>query len=179
MLILLSKHSRTGRTSEIRRKEIGNGMKTITIMTGSEHGAADFAGATLENALISLGHSVEIDYKPAMGDLKAVKGGPLLIITSTAGHGELPGNLRPLWRKLQTKRPDLRGLNYAMAVLGDSAYGDHFCLGGKKLDTLLSELGGIRLRQPLLIDSEETNNPEGEITSWGVLLASEVAGLAA
>lgn len=35
-----------------------------------------------------------------------------------------------------------------------------FCLGGIKLDALLEELGARKIETALLIDAEQTNNPE-------------------
>lgn len=148
-------------------------MKMIKLLIGTVDGAAEFAGKLLAEALEANDYSVDVNSRPKVDEVLHLHDKLLLIITSTTGEGELPQDLRPLWRKLYTKRPSLSGTHYAVAVLGDSSYGDDFCLGGQELDALLEELGAQRIKQPLLSDVEETISPEDETTPWGLAIANE------
>jgi len=148
-------------------------MAKIQLIVGSVDGAADFSATTLSCALQEKGHYVSTQEKPVLKHLLKIEQELLLIITSTTGQGELPANLRPLWRKLYTKKPALNNICFATAVLGDASYEDDFCLGGIKLDALLEELGGKKIQPALLIDAEKTNNPEIQITHWGEMLIQQ------
>lgn len=148
-------------------------MKDIQIFIGTVDGAAEAAGLQLVEALESKDFSVVVNFTPTLKDLLNMEAKLLLIITSTTGEGELPHDLRPLWRKLYTKRLSLDGIRYAVTVLGDSSYGDNFCLGGKELDELLEERGAERVKQVFLNDAEETVFPEDDISDWGVGVAEK------
>lgn len=148
-------------------------MNSIKLLIGSVDGAAEDAGNQLAEALKSKGHHVDINMNPKLGDLLNLQDTLLLIITSTTGEGELPDNLRPLWRKLYTKKASLSGTRYAVAVLGDSSYEDNFCLGGIELDALLEERGAEKLKSVLTSDIEETIFPEEDIIPWGEKIADE------
>jgi len=149
-------------------------LNNIQLIIGSVDGAAEFAGITLEKLLTSHGYQVKTTSKPSLDQLLDFEDQLLLILTSTTGNGALPGNLRSMWRRIQTKKPELKGLRYATAVLGDRSYGDDFCRGGLQLDAQLEQLGAERIEQPLLVDAEETNYPEEPVSAWGVLLANKV-----
>ncbi len=148
-------------------------MKKIQLIVGSVDGTADFSATTLATELIAEKHQVSTPDKPNLKSIVKSQDELFLFITSTTGKGELPKNLQPLWRKLYTKNPQLKNINYATAVLGDSSYGDDYCLGGIKLDKILEKLGAKKLAPPLLIDAEKTNNPEEDITTWGKKLVAE------
>ncbi len=149
-------------------------MKRIKLLIGSVDGAAEYAGIKLAETLESHGYHVDINLSPKLDDLLNLHDKLLLIITSTTGEGELPHDLRPLWRKLYTKKPSLSAVRYAIAVLGDSSYEDNFCLGGIELDELLEECGAQKIQAPLLSDIEETLFPEDDIIPWGVKIADEI-----
>lgn len=149
-------------------------MHGIQLYIGSVTGTADYAAETLANKLITNGYDVTTEFNPTTKSLTKPSPQLLLIITSTTGHGDLPGNLQLLWQQLNSKQPRLTGLNYAVAVLGDSSYADSYCMGGIQLDSLLQQLGAQQQQQPLLIDAEETNYPEEEIVAWGSLLTSRL-----
>ncbi|MBW4513162.1 MAG: nitric oxide synthase oxygenase [Scytonematopsis contorta HA4267-MV1] len=65
----------------------------------------------------------------------------LLIVTSTFGNGEIPGNGKKFlqWLKKQTKN-SLSGLNYSVLGIGSTVY-EHFCAAGITLDKALGKAG--------------------------------------
>jgi len=65
----------------------------------------------------------------------------LLVVTSTFGNGEIPGNGQKFlkWLKQQTKG-DLTGLNYSVLGIGSTVY-EHFCAAGIAVDKALSKAG--------------------------------------
>jgi len=149
-------------------------MSKVHLFVGSVDGAAEYASTSLHAAFNNQGVHACIYRRPSIEDLLAIPPtDTLLIITSTTGRGELPLGLRPLWRSLDDTKPALTGLRYATAVLGDRSYGKNYCLGGLRLDSVLLAFGATRLQAPLLIDAEQTNNPEDVIMPWGLDIATQ------
>ena len=66
----------------------------------------------------------------------------LLIVTSTFGNGEIPGNGKKFlqWLKKQPAR-SLDGLNYSVMGIGSTVY-ENFCAAGISLDKALAKAGG-------------------------------------
>lgn len=63
----------------------------------------------------------------------------LLIVTSTFGNGEMPGNGKKLLQWLKKQPPSsLSGLNYSVLGIGSSVY-EHFCAAGIAVDKALSK----------------------------------------
>lgn len=68
----------------------------------------------------------------------------VLIVTSTFGEGELPGNAKRFGKKLkELSRGALTGLNYSILALGSTVY-PQFCAAGAMLDRELARLGANR-----------------------------------
>jgi nitric-oxide synthase len=69
----------------------------------------------------------------------------LLIVTSTFGNGEIPGNGRKFLQWLK-KQPtgSLEGLNYSILGIGSTVY-EHFCAAGISLDKALAKAGANRI----------------------------------
>ncbi|MEM9008090.1 MAG: nitric oxide synthase oxygenase, partial [Cyanobacteria bacterium P01_F01_bin.86] len=66
----------------------------------------------------------------------------LLLITSTFGNGEVPGNGKRFMHWLQQQpRGYLEGLNYSVLGIGSTVY-EHFCAAGITLDKALTKAGG-------------------------------------
>lgn len=65
----------------------------------------------------------------------------LLVVTSTFGNGEMPGNGKKFlqWLKKQQKG-ELSGLNYSVLGIGSTVY-EHFCAAGITVDKALSKAG--------------------------------------
>lgn len=146
-------------------------MLQFQILIGSVNGAAEYAALTLAEQLVEHGHQVEIPNAADTDVLHRQSDAITLIITSTTGNGELPMRLRPLAERLNDEQA-LPHLRYACAVLGDSSYGDNYCLGGLTLHQHLQQLGAHAITPPLTVDAEETNNPEDFVCEWGIELMS-------
>lgn len=70
--------------------------------------------------------------------------GVLLIITSTFGAGEPPGNAEEFHEYVMESAPALPHLKFSVCGLGDTAY-DDFCECGKEFDARLEQLGATRI----------------------------------
>ncbi|EDX83393.1 Nitric oxide synthase, oxygenase domain protein [Synechococcus sp. PCC 7335] len=65
----------------------------------------------------------------------------LLVVTSTFGNGEVPGNAQQFTQWLKQQPSDtLNGLNYSVLGIGSTVY-EHFCAAGITLDKALAKAG--------------------------------------
>jgi MioC protein len=138
-------------------------MKTITIITGSTLGNAEYLAEHLSTPLEAAGFAVNLLHGPTLAQLPLH--GVWLVITSTHGAGELPDNLQPLFTALKEESPDLQQLQYAVIGLGDSSY-DTFCYGAITADQQLSDLGAKSITQRLEIDVSSEPDLETCAEAW-------------
>lgn len=109
----------------------------------------------------------------------------LLIVTSTFGNGDPPENGTTFYKDLLSLKNSLNGKmgpgktgnssaagagrkfggKFAVFGLGSTAY-PHFCAFGRKVDSLLAELGGIRIHRVGLGD--ELSAQEAAFDEWAV-----------
>ena len=98
--------------------------------------------------------------------------GTLLVVTSTYGAGEAPDSARaPLSRSRWRRRPDFKGLRFAVLALGDRKYDATFCGFGKRLDRWLAAGKAKRLFDIVCVDGDDD---DAAMTRWA--RASEPAG---
>jgi len=119
-------------------------MTDITIAFGSETGTAEGLAFDTSKALKSLGYScqvVDLD-EYTIDELSQSK--IFLMITSTFGEGEPPGNAEFFYEELmEADSLDLSQVQFSVCALGDTNY-DDFCQCGKDFDRRLEELGAQR-----------------------------------
>lgn len=133
------------------------------IMVGSVLGASEYVAEALLLALEEAGHDGECHFDPSISTLK--KNNVLLICTSTHGAGDLPDNITPYAKALQTQ--DLAGVNAIIIGLGDSSY-DTYCGAALKMETIIVEQGARLLAEPLHIDVLNHPIPEDIAVEWFV-----------
>lgn len=138
-------------------------MQTITVITGSTLGNAEYLAEHLSTPLEAADFTVNLLHGPTLAQLPLQ--GVWLVITSTHGAGELPDNLQPLFGSLKEGSPDLRQIQYGVIGLGDSSY-DTFCQGAITADQQLSALGAQSLRQRLEIDVSSVPDLEACAEGW-------------
>jgi MioC protein len=136
----------------------------LNILVGTQTGVAQLVAQEIELRLD--GGDVRVKTL-LMDDIDASVfngGGVFLVCTSTYGH--VPDGAMPFYQDLLSKRPDLSKIRYGLIGLGDK--GTHaatFCFAAKKFDKILSELGAVRIGEPLFNDSN-TELPEDEAAEW-------------
>ena len=140
-------------------------MATIEIIVGSVTGnAVEVAEATAEY-LRGLGHSSTVSFSYQGEDLKARPESLLLVCTSTTGAGDLPANILPFYLHLTTAFPAIAGRYYNIITLGDSSY-PTFAEAGKIMEAALSDLGAVRLGEPLVIDAILSDSYTDDAIAW-------------
>ena len=140
----------------------------LTILVGTMTSTAEFVAQAVQ--LAAEDDDVRIDIKPMDGlDASVFAGGGLfLICTSTYGQGDVPDNAKPLFASLQTLRPNLANVQYGVIGLGDRTYAETFCMGGKRFDELLTQLGARRVGEMLLHDASAGILAEDSASEWAI-----------
>lgn len=139
---------------------------SLTILVGTMTGTAEMVAQEIQTALEAGGHMASIRM---MDDLDAgvfQPGGTFLICTSTYGQGDVPDNAQEFFASLERERPNLRAVTYGLIALGDLTYRDTFCEGGKRFDSLLTELGARRVGEVLEHDASSGTLPEEVAAQW-------------
>ncbi|HZE11992.1 MAG TPA: flavodoxin domain-containing protein [Burkholderiales bacterium] len=138
----------------------------LTILVGTMTGTAQLVAQEVELTLDDGDTRVQTKVMDGL-DASAFSGGGLfLICSSTYGQGDVPDNAKHLYESLQTVRPDLSGVQYGVIALGDRTYAETFCNGGRRFDTILSELGARRIGDIMLHDASAGTMPEELAVAW-------------
>ena len=142
----------------------------VAILSGSVYGAAEDVARVAQQVLPDGGF--EAGHKPgvALDELLAFAPEALLVVTSTTGMGELPGNIQNLYYALRDRFPAWSGVPGAVIALGDSSY-DVFCGGGEQMRELLLELGVREVLPMLRLDASESVTPDEDAKPWLAELA--------
>ena len=109
-------------------------MSSLSLITGSTLGGAEYVADHLAELLEDNGHQVEVINQAEFSELD--QNTIWLIICSTHGAGDYPDNFLPFVEQLTQQQPTLNGVKFAVIGLGDSNY-DTFCAAGKKIEGLL------------------------------------------
>lgn len=131
------------------------------IMVGSVLGASEYVAEALLVSIKEAGHSGECHFEPSITSLN--KSNIMIICTSTHGAGDLPDNIAPYAKDLQSE--DLSGLNTLIIGLGDSSY-DTYCGAAMKMEDLVVSKGATLLALPLHIDVLHHPIPEDIAVEW-------------
>jgi sulfite reductase (NADPH) flavoprotein alpha-component len=128
-------------------------MTEITIAFGTETGNSESLAKSTARKLQALGHQAQvIDLEEFTLELLS-SCQFLLLITSTYGEGEPPGNSEAFYDDLMESQLSLSQLNFSVCGLGDTSY-ELFCQCGKDLDRRLAELGAHRFAPRVDCDVE-------------------------
>lgn len=140
-------------------------MAAIQIIVGSVMGTALEVGQVLQQTLISCDHCVGLNPAFQKGQLDTNLDEILLICTSNTGMGDLPMNIVPFYEHLKNDYPRIAGKRYGLVNLGDSSY-PNFAHAGKTLDDALTDLGALRIGDPLILDAICVNDHAAEARLW-------------
>lgn len=149
----------------------------LTILYGSESGNAEGLAMKAKKAAAKLNFDAKVvDMADAdVASLAKVKN--LIVYISTWGEGDPPQRAVDFYAALMADgAPRLDGVRFGVLALGDTAY-VNFCQTGKKIDTRLAELGGVRAADRVDLDLDFAKSA----AAWtdktlAVLAPAEAAG---
>ncbi|ARS54033.1 flavodoxin domain-containing protein [Kushneria konosiri] len=141
-------------------------MPDVGIYVATVYGGALDVAEQIAPLFEAAGYGVEIHETPTLEKLVDPQPNLALFCISTTGRGDYPGNFTALSNALEQQRPSLEGLRYALIAMGDSSYEDSFCGAGRRLDELLTTLGGSRVGERLEVDASETPMADDAALPW-------------
>ena len=124
-------------------------MTTLHVLFGTESGNSEKLASSIELTAKEITKKAgdKAKFSVLRKNLKDVKLDDLtsmdnfVIVISTWGEGEPPASCAKFCNDLFSESSlDLKGKNYAVLAMGDTAYAD-FCACGKNVDKALSKLG--------------------------------------
>jgi len=131
------------------------------ILVGSVLGASEYVADALADVIREAGAEVTILLDPDVNSIPA--DAVWVVCTSTHGAGELPDNIQPFAKELETT--DLSGISAYVIGLGDSSY-DTFCHGAMTMESLLTSKSATLLAPALHIDVLNHPIPEDKAVAW-------------
>ena len=142
----------------------------IHVLYGTETGNAEMVADDIVDAL-SADVSIEsFDMsKCSVADLSADVF--YFIVCSTYGDGELPQSAQPFFDALNSQRPDLSGLRFAVFGLGDSFY-ETFNRGSEIIAQVLIELGAEQVGERGIHDASAAQLPADIAMPWAKAVLS-------
>lgn len=138
-------------------------MADITLISGSTLGGAEYVAEHLAEKLEDAGFSTETLHGPQMEELST--SGIWLVISSTHGAGDIPDNLLPLYKELQSQQTDLSQVRFGVIGIGSREY-DTFCGAIDKLEAELTSSGAKQIGETLRINVLEHDIPEDPAEVW-------------
>lgn len=153
----------------------------IRILYGTETGNAEMLAEDVA-AHLERAHDVTCtnlsDFAPA--DFAAEHF--YLVICSTYGDGELPASAQPFAEAMETAKPDLSGIHFAIFGLGDSEYDGTHNFGSRIIAEILSAQGATQIGDRVIHDASGSDMADDLAMEWAdavVELARETLGEAA
>jgi len=138
----------------------------LSILVGTQTGVAQLVAQEIELRLDGEDLRIRTLLMDDIDTSVFGSGGVFLICTSTYGQGDVPDGAKPFYEELLQQRPDLSAVRYGLIGLGDKGtHAKTFCFGARKFGGVLTELGAVRIGEPLFNDSG-TNLPEDDAAEW-------------
>ena len=113
----------------------------LKILVGTMTSTADYVAQAIQMDCADLVDDIEVQLMDGLDISVFDEDALYLICSSTYGSGDVPDNARALYESLDAQPRDLSHVRYGVIALGDSAYPQTFCNGGRRFDQRLRELG--------------------------------------
>ena len=142
-------------------------MTKLKILVGTMTSTADYVAQAIQMDCANLVSEIDVQLMDGL-DISVFDNPDqlYLICTSTYGTGDVPDNARMLYESLDATPKFLGHVRYGVIALGDSAYPQTFCFGGKRFDERLSGLGAQRVGDVWQHDASSGSMPEVDGAAW-------------
>ena len=148
----------------------------IVVLFGSEMGTAEKVAEGIAEEMSE--HEVTVSDMSEFDIADLDPGSFHIVVCSTYGEGELPTGAEPFFEALETRRPDLTALRFAVFGLGDSVYDNTFNRGGEIAAAKLTALGGAQIGDHARHDASTDIEPATMGREWVRTLPLESPALA-
>ncbi|CAL2047708.1 unnamed protein product [Caenorhabditis brenneri] len=142
--------------------------KSILILYGSETGTAQDVAESLRREAQMRHASAKVFEMDDYDFDKLPKEDVVLFVVSTTGQGEMPPNMRRLWKLFLRKSLGplfLKKIHTSVLALGDSSY-QKYNFAGKKLYRRLQQLGANIITPIALADDRHEIGIDGALIPW-------------
>ena len=142
----------------------------LKILVGTMTNTAEYVAQAIEMDCADLVGGIEICMMDNLDvhvfDANQAEDALYLICSSTYGSGDVPDNARKLYESMAAEPAFLGHVRYGVIALGDRTYLQTYCMGGKKFDERLQDLGAQRVGEVWCHDASEGTMPETEAADW-------------
>jgi MioC protein len=138
----------------------------LLILVGTMTNTAEYVAQAIEMECGDLMAAIEVRMMDGLDGSVFDEDALYVICSSTYGAGDVPDNAQHLYASLDAQPRFLGHVRYGVIALGDSAYPQTFCNGGRRFDERLRDLGAIRLGEVLQLDASECHDPEAAGAAW-------------
>ena len=141
-------------------------VRKLKILVGTMTNTAEYVAQAIEMDCAELVDVIEVQMMDGL-DISTFDEDALYVIcTSTYGAGDVPDNAQALYASLESHPRFLGAVRYGVIALGDSAYPQTFCNGGRRFDERLTDLGAVRIGEIFFHDASAATEPETEGVAW-------------
>jgi len=149
----------------------------LEFLHGTETGTAEIVCEDLDAAVSS---SVETSIRSLEDvDPATLEADPLyVVVCSTFGSGDLPTTAEPFFDQLNTAKPDLSHVRFAIFGLGDRTFGETFNQGSEKLMEALLACKAQMVGEWGIADASSADMPEEVAVPWLEGILQKVAAQA-
>ncbi|MBP1326797.1 cytochrome P450/flavodoxin [Leucobacter exalbidus] len=158
-------------------ESIGAGVPT-TILFGTESGGAELVADELSRMF---GEDADVEVQD-LADTTVTEldvSRMHLVVCSTYGDGEVPTSVIPFYEALETMRPELAGVRYAMFGMGDRSYDRTYSRGSELVDEALQGCGAVRVGEYGRHDAGGSIAAADAARDWAAGVFAEVLASAA
>ena len=142
----------------------------LKILVGTMTSTADYVAQAIQMDCADLIDAIDVQLMDALNisvfDEASAKDAIYLICSSTYGSGDVPDNAGALYESMDASPQFLGHVRYGVIALGDRTYLQTFCLGGKKFDQRLQDLGAQRIGDVWCHDASSGTMAESEGVEW-------------
>lgn len=137
----------------------------LDILYGSESGNAEVLAEDFFTELES-GFECSLSNLADLTPIDMTGDGLYLVICSTTGSGDVPAAVEDFLHALNTDKPDLSAVTFAIFGLGDRTYAETFNQGSEKVMNALIACGAQMVGDRGLHDASDADLPEDVAFPW-------------
>ena len=146
--------------------------RDVLVLVGTQTGNSERVAAAVAERLVELGFTCHVS---DMADVppEALAGyRQAVAVLCTWAEGAYPDNARDFAAALDAVAPDLGGLTFGIAGLGDRAYEPFYQVAAVRLAVAFAELGARPALEPLEVDGPVTPTILARAREWADELAA-------
>ncbi|MEM6727582.1 MAG: flavodoxin domain-containing protein [Pseudomonadota bacterium] len=136
----------------------------IHFLYGTETGTAEMLAEDMAAAVD--GHETSVADMDESDPTGLDKDAFHVLVCSTFGTGELPSTAEAFFDKLQSAKPDLSGLSFAVFGLGDRTFGETFNQGSESLMKEMQACKASLVGERGIYDASGADMPEDVAVPW-------------